>query len=119
MISIVTRTASALITLMCILGSLAASAAGAQPQQPAAGAKPPLPQMVECVSALSERCPDNSLFRQLPELMAPSDNGAGESQLRGLPQYRELQVLPQPTIVPAPHPILDDPFLERRPGDLG
>ena len=119
MISIVTRTASALIPLMCMLSSAAASAAGAQPQKPAAGAEPPLPQIVECISALSDRCPDNSLFMQLPELMAPSDNGAGESQLRGLPQYRELEVLPQPTIVPAPQPILDDPFLERRPGDLG
>ena len=103
---------------MCMLSSMAASAAGAQPQ-PAAGAEPPSPQIVECIPALSELCPENSLFRQLPELMAPPDNGAEESQMRPLFPYRELQVLPQPTIVPAPRPTLDDPFLERRPGDLG
>ena len=79
----------------------------------------PRRQIVECDPALAERCPEDSLFRQLPELMTPPDIGGAEAPPLESSPYRELEVLPQLKIIPAPPHNADDILLERHPGDPG
>jgi hypothetical protein len=116
--STLTRTALAVVHLVCVLSSTSASAIGTQPDSRSRADTPPR-QIVECVPAFAERCPDKSLFRQLPELMTPSDRGRAESQALEPSPYRELELLPQPMIVPAPPLNARDILLERHPGDPG
>jgi hypothetical protein len=113
-----TRTAAAVVYLVCMFSSMSASAIDTQSGSHSR-ADMPSRQIVECIPAFSERCPEDSLFRHLPELMTPSDSGVAKSQALEPSPYRELEVLPQPMIVPAPLPNVDDILLERHPGDLG
>ena len=96
------------------------SASAIEPQSGSRSSAATLPrQTLECAPAFAEQCPDNALFKQLPELMTPSDGGDAQSQRPEPSPYRELEVLPQPMIVPAPLPDGEDILLERHPGDLG
>ena len=65
-----TRTAAVVLNLVCVLGSMSASAIETQLDS-RSRADTQRRQIVECDPALAERCPDDSLFRQLPELMTP------------------------------------------------
>jgi hypothetical protein len=118
MISAVTRTASPLLHLVWVLSSMSACAIDTQSDWGSRTDTPPR-QFVECGPAFAERCPENSLYRQLPELMTPSDGGDAESQPLKSSPYRKLQVLPRLMIVPAPSPNADDILLQRHPGDPG
>jgi hypothetical protein len=113
-----TRTASAVVHLVFALGSMSASAIDTSSHSRSKVETPPR-QLVECVPALVERCPEDSLFRQLPELMTPPGSDDAESPLLESHPYRELEVLPHLMIVPAPPPNADDILLERHPGDPG
>jgi hypothetical protein len=98
-----TRTAAVVLNLVCVLGSMSASAIETQLDS-RSRADTPRRQIVECDPALAERCPDDSLFRQLPELMTPPDSGGAESPHLESSPYRELEVLPQLKIIPGPPP---------------
>jgi hypothetical protein len=113
-----TRTGSVILHLVCVLSSMSASAIDTQSDS-RSGAQGPPRQPVECVPAFSEMCPEDSLFRQLPELMTQPDNGDAQSTPLESSPYRELEVLPQLKIIHAPPHSGDDILLERHPGDPG
>ena len=111
------RTAAAVLNLVCVLSSVSASAIETQLDS-RSRADAPRGQL-ECDPALADACPEDSLFRQLPDLMTPSDSGDAKSLPLESSPYRELEVLPQLKIVPAPPHNADDILLERHPGDPG
>jgi hypothetical protein len=116
MTSTVIRVASAALRLACVLSAMSACAINTESDSRIATAPP---RRVECVPAFAGRCSENSLHRQLPELMTPSYGADRDLQPLNSSPYRKLEVLPQLMIVPAPPPNADNILLDRRPGDPG
>jgi hypothetical protein len=110
------RIVSAAVHLACVLSAMSACAIDTESDSRIATAPPP---RVECVPAFTGRCSENSLYRQLPELMTPSYGADPDLQPLNSSPYRKLEVLPQLMIVPSPPPNADNVLLDRRPGDPG
>jgi hypothetical protein len=115
MTSTVIRVASAAVRLACVLSVMSACAINTESDSRIATAPP---RLVECVPA-SGRCAENSLHRQLPELITPSYGADSDLQPLDSSPYRKLEVLPHLMIVPTPPPNADNILLDRRPGDPG
>jgi hypothetical protein len=110
------RIISAAFHLACVLTAISACAINTESESRVATAPP---RLVECVPAFAGRCSENSLHRQLPELMTPSYGADADLQPPNSSPYRKLEVLPQLKIVPASPPNADNILLDRRPGDPG